>query len=529
MLINVTRLHIPDFFQNMFAALETMLIFPSIFKDFSVSPKKGLRNAVRLPSHRQLDEFANEVSDLFSESTTSAHLLAMSERLKVQYREKLRESNCCMLPSFNHTLPSGSEKGTYLAMDVGGSTFRIALVELMGREAGVRVTKMESFPIDEKVKRLPGTQIFDWMAERIEGMLNAEGRKSTALSPIPLGLSWSFPLDQTSLATGRIIAMGKGFVCSQTTEGLDLRDLITEACASRNLHLRVDAIINDGLATLISHAYIDGATRMSLILGTGTNMAVHLPVKALGSTKFGTRPDSWHARASNVIVNTEVSMFGGGILPLTRWDEHLNRTHIMPNYQPLEYLITGRYLGELVRLIILEAVETANLFDGYLPESLREAYSLDTSIVAAIEADVTPHSTKSAAYFQKFHKFITPPSTNDMLFLRRICTDVGARSAAYISTAIHSLWSLRNETATTSEAALDHVSIACDGSVINKYPGFKDRCQTFLRGIIEVEGTVSEKVGAERILLVEAQESALLGAAVAAACVEAGEEVVVEA
>jgi hexokinase len=122
-----------------------------------------------------------------------------------------------------------------------------------------------------------------------------------------------------------------------------------------------------------------------LILGTGTNMAVVLPVSALTKTKFGIRPQSWHDQARHVLVNTEFSMFGKNILPTTRWDDYLNKTHMYPDFQPLEYLVSGRYLGEIVRLVLLEAIQSTGLFNGQYPEHFLEPYAFETSTMAAIE------------------------------------------------------------------------------------------------------------------------------------------------
>jgi hexokinase len=147
----------------------------------------------------------------------------------------------------------------------------------------------------------------------------------------------------------------------------------------------LDAIVNDGAATLLTRAYEDDATRFALILGTGTNMAVVLPVSALTKTKFGNRPQSWHDQARHVLVNTEFSTFGKNILPTTRWDDYLNMTHMFPDFQPLEYLVSGRYMGEIVRLVLLEAIQSKGLFNGQCPEHFLEPYAFDTSTMAAIE------------------------------------------------------------------------------------------------------------------------------------------------
>jgi hypothetical protein len=114
-------------------------------------------------------------------------------------------------------------------------------------------------------------------------------------------------------------------------------------------------------------------------------MSIMLPVTALSDVKFANRPKDWRDKAKEVLVNTECSMFGKNILPMTRWDDFLNNAHKLPDFQPYEYLIGGRYLSEIVRLVLVEAVQKAGLFHGEIPHRLLEPYSLDTGILAYIE------------------------------------------------------------------------------------------------------------------------------------------------
>ena len=524
-----------ELFSNIVSALETMILFPSLFRDFSQRRRKGFKSAHW--RHRTLDDFADEVDCLFTAPLSMRNMIVMSDKIREQFRSCLQSSPVCMLPSYTHALPSGAEEGTYLALDVGGSTFRVALIELHGK-GKMKILRESSAVIDNDVKLLEGTLFFDWMAENIECMLRrvdaSYGRQNV---PLSMGLSWSFPIEQTSTNSGLVIHMGKGFLCSNGTLGQELGDLIVESCRKRNLNVQVDAIVNDSSAALLSRAYVDPQTRMSLILGTGTNVAIHFPVREIGLTKFGTRPPGWFDHAKNVIINSEMSMFGGGVLPMTRWDDILNRTHLRPDYQPLEYMITGRYLGEVVRLIMVEAVETANLFGGELPHSMREPYSLDTSIVAFLEADMSPSLASSAALFQKQHTFPVSPSAEDLQFLQRVCQTVSRRAAGYLATAIHSMWCLRNDVefphvTTTSAAPIKEtsevivseseeqsrsLSIACDGSVINKYPGFRDRCQGYLSKLTEQTNRSLDSATQPSISLELAPESAIVGAAVAVA------------
>jgi hexokinase len=180
--------------------------------------------------------------------------------------------------------------------------------------------------------------------------------------------------------------MGKGFLAAHGLLGQDLGDLIQASCSRRGLNVQLNAIVNDSSATLLSKAYHDSTTRFALILGTGVNAAVHLPVHIFSPPKFGTRPSGWHESAKHVIVNTELSMFGAGILPSTKYDEALRAVHERPDFQPLEYLVAGGYLGEITRLALIDGIQTAGLFGGVVPPSLRAEYSLGTETLSRIES-----------------------------------------------------------------------------------------------------------------------------------------------
>lgn len=341
------------------------------------------------PERRSMEAFLGEVKGLFEVPLSVSSLHAMSEQLQHEFRSKLQSSNISMLPSFNHTLPTGREQGTFLALDVGGSTFRIALVRLLGEESErdrMEIVQIKSFAIDKQVRDLKGKLFFDWMAERINEVLDANDHQADDSSqPLPMALAWSFPLEQTSTRSGSLLAMGKGFCATHGVEGHDLCELVMQSCRERKLHVQLQALVNDSSATLLSQAYHDPSTRLSLILGTGINSAIYLPVSALSPAKYGDRPQSWHAVAKHVLVNTELSMFGSTVWGGSRWDQHLNATHNLPGFQPLEYKVGGRYLGELVRLILIEAVETAGLFGGQMPAKLQEPYALEAGVIAQFE------------------------------------------------------------------------------------------------------------------------------------------------
>lgn len=187
------------------------------------------------------------------------------------------------------------------------------------------------------------------------------------------------------MGSGKLLPMGKAFLADRGLLGEDLAGIIKRACKQSGLHVELRALLNDSSACLLSRAYSHTSTRFGLILGTGVNLAAYMPVQSVGMKKFGVRPKGWYEEANHVIVNTELGMFGHNILPLTRWDHALTKQHPRPDFQPLEHLVSGMYLGEIVRLALLEAIETTGLLGGVVPHSLRTGYSLGTDTISMIE------------------------------------------------------------------------------------------------------------------------------------------------
>lgn len=150
------------------------------------------------PSCRSLDDLSLEVQGLFEEQLQTDSLLAISQKLQTQLREGLISSSQCMLPSHHYNLPSGQETGIYLALEVGGSNLQMALVELQGQEVyngRFRVSRIQRSPIEANVKELDGQAFFDWIAQKLEDMLdgNADSHECPG-KPLQMGLAWSFPL-----------------------------------------------------------------------------------------------------------------------------------------------------------------------------------------------------------------------------------------------------------------------------------------------------------------------------------------------
>ena len=151
---------------------------------------------------RSIDDFLAEAEELIlGPYATNDDLLRVSAGLKAQYRGALAVNEWNMLPSFNYRVPTGREKGRFLAIDVGGSTLRIALVELRGRDVADGTSACEILRTNivraEEGKALVGMAFFEWMADRILETIYVNGERwdERGDEPLPMAVTWSFPIE----------------------------------------------------------------------------------------------------------------------------------------------------------------------------------------------------------------------------------------------------------------------------------------------------------------------------------------------
>ncbi|KAF3919390.1 Hexokinase-1 [Orbilia brochopaga] len=472
----------------------------------------------------RLDQLKDTLQREFPLDFSTSQLLEISSELIAAYNDGLQNSTAAMLPSHIYTLPTGMELGKYLAVDLGGSTLRVALVHLMG-DARIDVNGEESpRPMEilemkvwggaqiEHLKTLTGDEFFDWIALRVQEVADI-AYKRFGLTGLQMGLSWSFPIESTSIDSGKVQGMGKGFVVADSLLGTDLKTHFTNAFNRLGLKISLDAIVNDSLAALLSHAYTAPATRSALILGTGTNASVSLPLTKLPSQKSSKTDLSRPPGAQEVLVNTELSMFGKDIYPVTKWDDALDAAMPRPGFQPLEYLIGGRYVGEIARRVVTDLGRERGLFSSS-PSLWDEPYSLPTEILGNMES--CPDNEFPTSY-KGMHPSLddAPLPSEDAMALKLISHHISSRAANYCALALFALMKFREpEEAGLSTQRSGVVPIAFVGSVMEKFPGLLERTQAVLD---RLTGWSPEATEAQRILLEFAPESAIFGAAVAVA------------
>ncbi|XP_071051578.1 hexokinase type 2-like isoform X2 [Onthophagus taurus] len=349
-------------------------------------------------------------------------------------------------------LPTGSEKGRYLALDLGGTNFRVLLIELCETHFEMK-SRIFAIPKAEMVG--PGDKMFDHIAECLATFLKQEHLDT---EPISLGFTFSFPCQQVGLTKGILIRWTKGFQCSGV-EGNDVVQLLREAIARRgDIKLNVTAILNDTTGTLMSCAWRNRNCKIGLIIGTGTNACY---VEKQQNAEFFDEPDKG---SGNVIINTEWGAFGddGGIdFCVTDYDREIDKNSINPGKQLFEKMISGMYMGELARLIILKFTKDGLLFGGKSSPLLEEREKFETKFVSDIEGDLQGVYTKQKPILQKLG--LGHATDADMMNIRFICEVVSRRAAGLVSATLAALLNKMGE---------PHVTIGVDGSVYRFHPYF---------------------------------------------------------
>lgn len=296
-----------------------------------------------------------------------------------------------------------------------------------------------------------------------------------------LGFSFSFPVCQRALNRGELVRWTKGFDI-QDAIGRDVCAMLQEALDERHLPVRVTALINDSVGTILTRAYTSRdptvETSIGAIFGTGTNGAYleWLPKIRKLQDKPAGDPMGY------MIVNAEWGGFDDSlsVLPTTPFDKDLDAASNNPGVHMFEKRVSGMYLGEIVRraMLALTEYQPATMFVSaagerppaiYLKNTpLHKPYALDTSFLSTVEADSTDDLRGVNAYLRDTFALPHAPSLDDCRAVHMIVQAVRKRAARLSAVPLVAIaqW--------TNRLAIDGaVDVGADGSLVERYPNYQ--------------------------------------------------------
>jgi len=456
--------------------------------------KSALQKPARKYTYREVDEaeVVSALEDLFVIRPQTLRNICKHFVDELTLGLKEDGHTLKMIPSYVSNRPTGKEKGSFLALDLGGTNFRVCEVYLEG-DSKVRLTQ-KKFTIPDYAKCGQSDVLFDFLADSVLTFITENNIPTE--SDIPLGFTFSFPVNQTAIDKGYLMGWTKGFDCKDTVNK-DVVALLNEALARKNVKVHVSALVNDTVGTLMSAAYSDPGTYVGVILGTGTNAAYVEKVSAIPKWKGG------EIKSGEMIVNSEWGAFDNErkVLPWTKYDQQQDEQTTNPGKQTYEKMISGMYLGEIVRQVIVELVQRRILFGGVSSPEIETPYKFETAYMSRIERDHTSDLIDTKMVLQELLN-IPYPAPRDRRIVRRICELVATRAARLAAVGVAAV-------VTKMDRVNDGCTVAIDGSVYEHYPHFGNRIQDALHELLGIF--------AENITLALGKDGSGIGAGVIAA------------
>jgi hexokinase len=405
-----------------------------------------------------------------------------------------------------------SARGCFADLPSGGSNLRVGFVELLGEgEPGARAKHQlsrlleQSWPIQEHLKNQNPENLFSWIGDRIAQVVR-RGCETLGVSrdkELPMGVTFSFPMQQKSLSEAILMPMGKGFA---VVSNLDLDGHLAAGYEKHRATdmppIRIAAIANDAVATLVSFIYQyptqeHQRAAMGLIVGTGCNATLPLKLSSLHQSK---RPASISILPGEevadvkIAVNTEWSIRGSApplrkLGLITRWDTELDHAGEVPGFQPLEYMTAGRYLGELARLIFIDYYGAVlGLPVNVLPKKLHQRFGLSTTFISHFY----PESTKGPMLQQLEEEF--PPEDASFRWthelanaLYSIAKAIEVRASGIVAASTVGLLRCAEEISHQPRSGKTELAVGYTGGCIQHFHDYLSDTQRFIDEIMSLE------------------------------------------
>ncbi|EPS64171.1 hypothetical protein M569_10608, partial [Genlisea aurea] len=428
-----------------------------------------------------------------------------------------------MLVTYVHDLPTGDEKGIFYALDLGGTNFRVVRVVLDSRRSAISGHDVHRQPIPQNLMSSTSEELFDFIALSLKSFVERVENVSdpSQLERRDLGFTFSFPVKQTSSSSGNLIRWTKGFSVSDMV-GKNVSEVLQQAINRKGLNMRVAVLVNDTVGTLALSNYHDEDTVAAVIFGTGTNACY------LEQTEAVIKCQSLRKNSGRTAVNIEWGNFWSSHLPRTSYDAGLDSDTPNPNEQCFEKMISGMYLGDIVRRVILKMSQESDFF-GHSSSKLHVPFILRTPLMAAMHGDDSPDLTAVAAILDDVFEIPdAPPHVRKLVV--KVCDSVTRRAARLAAAGVVGILKKVGRDGSSSSSSLGNSScrrrraegdggrrrtvVAVEGGLYKNYGGFRE-CLT---------ETIDEILGenySRRVVIKQMEDGSGIGAALLAAAAAA--------
>ncbi|VDN96627.1 unnamed protein product [Rodentolepis nana] len=363
-----------------------------------------------------------------------------------------------MLNTYVTQLPQGNETGQYLALDLGGTNYRVLLITF-DPDSSEPTIEYDTERIPPELMTGKGDDLFKFIAKSVNRFLTERGLLDV---PLDMGFTFSFPVNQTSINRGTLIRWTKGFSVNGVV-GKDVVELLNKAMSSMGLKVTCRVITNDTVGALASCKLSYPDTVAGVIVGTGTNAAYVAELPA--GPNFKILPPT----ATSVVINTEWGAFGDhGLLDefKTEFDKIVDERSQNPGKQTYEKMISGMYLGEITRHVLRKLVNEKILFQGNMPKKWNEMNSIPTSLLSDIARDPDYLFYNTERIIREYFN-VTEYTEEDLQIVHHVGVAVANRAALYAGT--------------VNRIKRREVTVGVDGSLFKLHPNFPANMLNIIR------------------------------------------------
>jgi hexokinase len=176
----------------------------------------------------------------------------------------------------------------------------------------------------------------------------------------------------------------------------------------------------------------------------------------------------------------------------TKYDEAVDSNSINPGFQMFEKRVSGMFLGEVLRQVLLTLIKEANLFSGNSSHPLETQYGIDTSAMSTIAADNTDDLTNVGETIAKAFE-IAESSLDDRKAVKLVSDAIARRSARLAAVAVSAVsdHTGRFDNATATRP----VDVGADGSLVEFYPHYVDMCLAACEEILGNDASTKIRIG----------------------------------
>lgn len=422
-----------------------------------------------------------------------------------------------MIPTYVTSIPSGKERGLYLAADLGGTNFRVCSINLNGDHT--YELKQSKFPIPlDLMLGTSSDDLFAFLANKVKNFLEEHHSELHPSQTLKLGFTFSFPVEQTALDRGKLIRWTKGFNLPDCV-GRDIVEFFQKHIDKVNAPVMVVALANDTVGTLLSRAYSNDSSKsgantvIGCIFGTGTNGAYLETISNIPKLSTTSIPKDTKA----MVINTEWGSFDNclDILPRTAFDDLVDLETSNKGYHLFEKRISGMFLGELLRVMLIHLFEKKLIFTNLykergntLPHRLTEPFLLSSEVLSYLEIDDSTDLRMSALVLE--NQLRLPTTLSERIVIQKLTQAISKRAAYLSAIPLAAIVTRVKDQYSNDDKDFE---IGCDGSVVEFYPGFRDKILEALELINPLKGT------SKRVHLRIAKDGSGVGAALCASTV----------